>query len=98
MGFADLDIVEVREASTGHDIRKNVRAQQTDRRFSGNGQEEKAVRIREGGRYVGRSCDAAVASSPFLSTSDGWLIFLVQLMSVTWSSPSMPSSISMNAP
>ncbi len=37
-------------------------------------------------------------SSPFLSTSDGWLILRVQDMSDTWIMPSTPSSSSTNAP
>src|SRR5207302_70786 len=40
----------------------------------------------------------AVTSSPFLNTSCGFLMRSVQLTSLTCTSPSKPSSISMNAP
>src|SRR6266581_4749749 len=40
----------------------------------------------------------AVTSSPFLNTSCGFLMRSVQLTSLTCTSPSNPSSISMNAP
>lgn len=50
--FEHLGIVEVREASAGGYIGKRVRAQEADRNVPGNGQEEQAARVREGGRYI----------------------------------------------
>src|ERR1035438_2830883 len=40
----------------------------------------------------------AFTLSPFFSTSEGCLTRLVQLRLLTWTSPSIPSSISMKAP